>query len=207
MNGDYGGHVEPSELASPPFEIIAIGASAGGLTALKRVLGDLPADLPVPILVVQHLDRRHRSLMADILGRHTDLVVREAQEGAELEPGVVYIALPDHHLLVTDDHTLSLPRSELVRFVRPSVDLLFDSVAGAFGDQAIGVVLTGTGQDGTDGAQTISARGGTVIVQDPATAEFAGMPQNAAATGVADFVLPLEEIGPALVRLVTHEAG
>lgn len=185
--------------------MIAIGASAGGLTALKRLLGDLPADLPVPILVVQHLDPRHRSLMADILSRHTVIAVQEAREGDKLVPGVAYIALPDHHLLVTDDHTLSLPRSELVRFVRPSADLLFDSVAGTYGPRAIGVVLTGTGRDGTDGVEVISSRGGTVVVQDPETAEFGGMPQSAVDSGAADFVLPLEEIGPALVRLVTQE--
>lgn len=186
-----------------PFEIVAIGASAGGLHALQAVLGSLPADLPVPLVIVQHLDPRHRSLMADILTRHTALPVKQAQQGDKLEPGVVYLGVPDYHLLVNLDRTLSLTQSELVRFVRPSVDLLFQSVAGSYGDRAIAVVLTGTGSDGAMGVEAVKDSGGTVIVEDEGTAEFSAMPHAAISTGCADFVLPIGEIGAALVELIT----
>lgn len=165
------------------------------------MLGALPRDLPVPLVVVQHLDPRHRSLMADILTRHTQLRVKQARQGDNLEPGVVYLGVPDYHLLVNLDRTLSLTQSELVRFVRPSIDLLLESVAGSFRHRAIGVVLTGTGRDGAMGVTAIKEQGGTVIVEDEDTAEFSAMPHAAIATGCADFVLPVPEIGPALVEL------
>lgn len=188
-----------------PFDIIAIGASAGGLQALEAVLGALPAELAVPVVVVQHLDPRHRSLMADILARHTALEVSQAEHDDELRDGVVYVAVPDHHLLVNADRTLALNQSELVRFVRPSIDLLFESVAGSYGDRCVAVVLTGTGRDGAMGVEAVKERGGTVVVEDPDTAQFSAMPAAAIDTGCADFVLSLDEIGPALVSLVAGE--
>ena len=135
-----------SNLAQEAFDLVAIAASAGGLNALSEVLSALPANFPATIVIVQHLDPRHRSLMADILSRRTPLKVKQAQEGDCLELGMVYIAPPNRHLLVNPDKTLSLTQSELVHFVRPSADLLFDSVAGSHKEQAIAVVLTGTGE-------------------------------------------------------------
>ena len=184
------------------YDIIALAASAGGLRALSEVLAGLPREFPAAIVVVQHLDRRHRSLMADILSRRTPLHVKEAEEGDHLSPGTVYIAPPNRHLLVNPDGTLSLSQSELVHFVRPSADLLFESVAASFKDRAIAVVLTGTGSDGSMGVKAIKKMDGTVIVQDERGAEFFGMPGAAMQTGSADFVLPLEEISSALVTLV-----
>jgi two-component system, chemotaxis family, protein-glutamate methylesterase/glutaminase len=182
------------------FEVVALAASAGGLNALTHVLAALPAGFPAALVVVQHLDRRHRSLMADILNRRTALPVKQALEGERLEPGVAYIAPPDRHLLVNSDRTLSLTQTELVHFVRPSADLLFESTAASFRDRAIAVVLSGSGRDGAMGVTAIKKMGGTVIVQD-ADAEFSGMPEAARATGVADFVLSLDEIAPALQKL------
>ena len=184
------------------FDIVALASSAGGLTALSTVLSALPADFPATMVVVQHLDPRHRSLMADILERRTSLRVKQAAEGDCLEPSTIYIAPPDRHLLVNVDGTLSLSQSELVHFVRPSADLLFESVAASYRDRAIAVVLTGTGSDGVMGVQAIKKMGGTVIAQDEKTAEFFGMPGAAIHTGSVDFVLPLDEIGAALVTLV-----
>lgn len=181
---------------------MAIGASAGGLEALKAVLGSLPGDLGVPVVVVQHLDPTHRSLMAEILARHTQSSVKEAEHGEHLQAGIVYIAVPDRHMLVEPGGVVALTQSELVRFVRPSIDLLFESAAGAFGDGVIAVVLTGTGQDGASGVRVVKEQGGTAIVQDPDTAQFGAMPAAAAATGCADFVLPLDEITPTIVKLV-----
>jgi two-component system, chemotaxis family, protein-glutamate methylesterase/glutaminase len=188
------------------FDIVMLAASAGGLAALSEVLGALPADFPAPIVVVQHLDPRHRSLMAEILHRRTSLNVEEAADGAKLEPSTVYIAPPDEHLLVTSDGRLNLSHTDLVHFVRPSADLLFESGAGAFPGRAIGVVLTGSGSDANMGVRAIGQTGGTVIAQDPASAEFSGMPQAAIDTGGVDFILDLEEIGPALVALVMRQS-
>ena len=189
------------------FEIIALAASAGGLRALTDVLSVLPRDFPVALVVVQHLDPRHRSLMAEILGKRTSLVVKEACEGDALEPGRALIAPPNRHLLVNPDRTVSLSQSELVHFVRPSADLLFESTATAYKERAIAVVLSGAGRDGAMGVKAIKKMGGTVIVQDEQTSQFSGMPDAARQTGMADFILPLPEIAPALRTLVSGAAS
>lgn len=192
-----------SESKQAAFEIVAIASSAGGLNALSQVLGQLPANFPVAIVVVQHLDPRHPSLMADILNRRTPLAVQQAAIDDHLQPGNVYIAPPNRHLLVNPDGTLSLTQTELVNFVRPAADVLFGSVATSYKDRAIAIVLTGTGSDGGMGVKAIKAMGGTVMVEDQNTAAFSGMPLAAIQTGTVDFVLPLPEIAPALITLVT----
>jgi len=184
------------------FEVIAIATSAGGLKALSQVLSALPPDFSPAIVVVQHLDPRHRSLMADILSRRSTLPVKQADENDKLRPGTVYIAPPNKHLLVNPDGSLSLTQSELVHFVRPSADLLFESVAGSFKNRAIAVVLTGTGSDGSMGVRAIKKMGGTVLAQDESSSEFYGMPNAAIQTGCVDFVLSLSEIPSALITLV-----
>jgi two-component system chemotaxis response regulator CheB len=198
-----------SEIKYPTaaYDVVAMAASAGGLTALSRVLSSLPQDLPAALVVVQHLDPRHRSLMSEILDRRTSLHVKEAAEGDILEVGTVFIAPPNRHLLVNTDGTLSLTQSELVHFVRPSADLLFESVAASSRDRAIAVVLTGTGSDGAMGVRAIKKMGGTVIAQDKGTCEFFGMPGAAIESGSVDFVLPLDEIASAIVALVTGGVG
>src|SRR5262245_58118613 len=184
------------------YDVVALAASAGGVQALTRLLSGLPVDFPAAIVVVQHLDPRHRSLIADILGRRTALKVREAREGDVLTPGVVYTAPPNRHLLVNPDATVSLSQSELVHFVRPSADLLFESMAASFRDRAIAVVLSGMGVDGAMGLRAVRKMRGTIIVQDEATSEFFGMPGAAIGTGTANFILPLNEIADALSTLV-----
>jgi two-component system chemotaxis response regulator CheB len=143
--------------------------------------------------------------MADILGRRTPLKVKQAEEGDCTTHGTAYIAPPDRHLLVNLDGTLSLTQSELVHFVRPSADLLFESVAASFKERAIAVVLSGTGGDGSMGVKAIKKMSGTVIVQDEKSSEFYGMPGAAVHTGAVDFVLPLEEISRVLINLVKEE--
>jgi two-component system chemotaxis response regulator CheB len=201
--------VELPEKARPfpgaAFDVVALASSAGGIAALSEILGSLPGEFPAAIVVVQHLDPRHRSLMADILRRRTALNVVQAAEGDHIEAGTVYIAPPDRHLLVNANGTVSLSHSELVHFVRPSADLLFESVAASYRTRAIAVVLTGTGSDGSMGIGAIKKMGGTVVAQDQASAEFSGMPGAAIRSGNADFVLPLDEIAPALVTLVMKE--
>jgi len=185
------------------FEIVAMASSAGGLHALGQVLSDLPADF-VPVVVVQHLSPRHRSLTAEILDRCTVLQVRQVQEGDRVARGVVHIAPPDHHLVVGRGGSLTLTQTELVHFVRPSADLLFESVAATYGARAIAVVLTGSGSDGQTGVRAIKKMGGVVIAQNRSSSEFFGMPCAAIDTGVVDWVLPLEDIAWALVSLVTR---
>lgn len=187
------------------FEIVAVAASAGGISALSKMVEALPADFPAPVLVVQHIDPRHESLIAQILQRHTGLKVLEARQGVEIQPGHIYVAPPDRHLLVERGGVLNLTRTELVHFVRPSGDLLFESVAASYGERAIAVVLSGSGSDGATGIQAINQKGGTTIAQDQQTSEVYGMPAAAVATGCVDFVLPLAEIGPALVTLVMKQ--
>ena len=186
----------------PPYEIVALAASAGGVFALIEVLGKLPANFPAAVVVVQHLDPRHRSLMPEIVGRRSKLPVAQASDGVEIEAAHVYLAPPDRHLLINRDRTVTLTQTELVNFVRPSADLLFESVAAAYGEHAIAVVLTGAGKDGSMGVTAVKKRGGTVLVQDEATSEFFGMPSAAIRTGTVDFVLSLEEIPSALITLV-----
>jgi two-component system chemotaxis response regulator CheB len=189
-------------LGSGAFDVVACASSAGGLNALSELLSRLPSDFPAAVAVVQHLDPRHRSLMADILAKRTRLRVKEADAGERLTAGTVYIAPPNRHLLVNPDGRLTLADSELVHFLRPSADLLFESVAASFRERAIGVVLSGTGKDAAMGVTAIKSTGGTVIAQEPKTAEFPGMPEEAIATGNVDFVLPLSDIADALVTLV-----
>ncbi len=182
--------------------MVALASSAGGIAAIGHILESLPAGFPAAIVVVQHLDPRHRSLMAEILRRRTPLEVLQAAEGDRIRPGTVHIAPPDRHLLVNRDGTLSLTQSELVHFVRPSADLLFESVAASYKERAIAVVLTGTGSDGSLGIGAIKKMGGTVIAQDQESAEFFGMPAAAIKSGYADFILRLDEIPSALTTLV-----
>ncbi|HEY1372524.1 MAG TPA: chemotaxis protein CheB [Candidatus Binatia bacterium] len=189
------------------YDIVALAASAGGLRSLTHVLEGLPGDFPAVIVVVQHLDPRHRSLMADILRRRTPLRVKEAEEGDSLRTGTVYTAPPNKHLLVNGDGTLALTQTELVHFVRPSADLLFESTAASYKDHVIAVVLSGSGKDGSLGVKAVKKMGGTVIVEDERTAEFPGMPGAAMQTGCVDFTLPLDQIAPALIKLVVKEAA
>jgi len=170
------------------------------------VLGTLPAGFGATVAVVQHLDPRHRSLLPEILGRRSALPVHQAAEGSTVEAGHVYVAPSDHHLLINAGGTISLTHTELVNFVRPSADLLFESVAAAYGERAIALVLTGTGRDGSMGVTAIKKRGGTVIVQDEASSEFFGMPSAAIRTGSVDFVLSLDEIPGALQTLLVRKA-
>ncbi len=185
-----------------PYGVVAIAASAGGLGALTLILSRLPATFGAPIVAVQHLDPRHRSLMAEIVGRRSVLPIHQAVAGSRVQVGHVYLAPPDHHMLINRDGTVSLTQTELVNFVRPSADLLFESVAASYGRRAVAVVLTGTGHDGSMGVTAIKQRGGTVIAQDEVSSEFFGMPSAAIRTGAVDFVLSLDEIPGALQSLL-----
>jgi two-component system, chemotaxis family, protein-glutamate methylesterase/glutaminase len=202
VSADAAGHVLRPERSDERYAVVAVASSAGGITALGVLLGGLPAGFPVPVLVVQHLDPRHDTVIAHVLGRSTQLPVKLAEAGELARPGTIYVAPPNRHLLVGAAGLLALSDGELVHFVRPSADLLFESVARAYGPRAVACVLTGTGKDGATGVAAVESRGGTVIVQDPASAEFPGMPQAAVATGAARFVLPVGEIAQVIRGLV-----
>ena len=201
MNGSVKATSVPETLvAHCDLDVVAIGASAGGVAALPAVLSALPADYPSAVLVVLHLGPHYQSLLASVLARRCLIPVRQAASGDILRPGVVYVAPPNAHLVLRGE-ALMLTDGPLVHFVRPSVDVLFESVAAACGPHAVGVVLTGTGVDGAAGMRAIKRAGGRTIVQDPRSAMHAGMPTAARATGCVDVTLPLNGIGPALAQL------
>lgn len=203
--GELAGGVEGGTQPAPALSLVVIAASAGGMQALGTVLASISRGFPAAVLVVQHLDPRHKSLMASILARRTTLEVAEARDGERLRPGQVRVAPPDRHLLVNPDGTLGLSQSELVHFVRPSADLLFESAAAALGRHVVAVVLTGSGSDGAMGVTAVKKMGGTVIAQDESTSEFFGMPGAAIRAGSVDFVLPLQEIPKMITSLVTGD--
>lgn len=184
--------------------IIVLTASAGGLKALSKILSNLPKDFSTPIVIVQHLSPSYPSLMAEILSRRTLLQVKQAEAGDMLKPGTVYIAPPNHHLVINQDRTLSLSDAEKVHRVRPSGDVLFQSAATSFLKKVIAVVLTGMNGDGATGVEAVKLMGGTVIAQSEATCEYYSMPKAAIATGAVDFILALEAIAPALLNLVKN---
>ncbi len=161
----------------------------------------MPADLPAAVLIVQHLQPDRSSGLPALLARHCALPVHAASQGAPILPGHVYIGVPDAHLVANGDR-LALGDSAAVRFSRPSVDVLFESVAAAYGPRAIAVVLTGAGSDGSVGVRAIHDAGGIVIAQDAHEAAYGSMPAQAYATGCVDAVLLLHEMAPAIVRLV-----
>lgn len=191
----------------PPggFDLVVVAASAGGVQALLFLASQLPAGFPLPVVVVQHVDPRRRSLLVEILARRSRLAVRAAAEGTHVEPGTIFIAPAGSHLLVNADGTMSLSQAGRVHFVRPAADLLFASAAAAHGDRLIAVVLTGTGEDGASGVTAVKEMGGTVLAQDEASSEFFGMPRAAIATGCVDLVLPLAEIPATLEALARPE--
>jgi two-component system chemotaxis response regulator CheB len=182
-------------------ELIAIGASLGGLHAITTLLRGLPGDLPVPILIVQHRGTSADGGLVRTLQDHTSLTVVEAEDKAPLSGGTVYVAAPDYHLLVEAPGELALTTDAPSRSARPSIDVLFETAADAYGPALLGILLTGASADGAAGLARIKARGGRVIVQDPATAECATMPAAGIAAARVDHILALENIGEYLVKL------
>lgn len=179
--------------------VVVVGTSAGGLRALERVLGNLPAGFDVPIVAVQHRSRESELFAAVIQGRIA-LPVREAEDKEALAAPGVYLAPPDYHLLLEPGGGLALSTDAPVSFSRPSIDVLFESAADAYGPGVLAVLLTGANHDGTRGLTRIRAAGGVAIVQDPATAESPEMPAAAITSGAADHVLSLGDIAGELVR-------
>ncbi len=190
---------------SSKAEVIAIGISTGGPSALAKVIPQLPADLPVPILIVQHMPPLFTRLLAERLDASTKLSVKEGVNGDPILPGRVYIAPGDYHMRVArirNTVEIILDQGPPLNSCRPAADALFASVADVYGSAALGAVLTGMGQDGMNGAAMLKARGAHMIAQDEASSVVWGMPGAVVGAGLADEVLPLSEIAAALSRRV-----
>jgi two-component system chemotaxis response regulator CheB len=188
----------PGREAGRQARIAAIGASTGGPAALATILAALPATTPVPILVVQHITAGFHQGLADWLDAVTPMTVRLAADGLPLGPGEVLIAPPGRHLGVSPTRRVALSPAPPVGGHRPSVTHLFGSVAEAYGAAAVGVILTGMGDDGADGVRALSGAGGLVLAQDEASSVVFGMPREACATDAVDRVVPLAEMAAAL---------
>jgi two-component system, chemotaxis family, protein-glutamate methylesterase/glutaminase len=193
-----------------PIGILAIGASTGGPNALTTLFSQLPASLPVPIVIVQHMPPLFTKLLADRLNTSCAVRFHEAKEGDLLRPGHAWIAPGDHHMRVVREGTtarIAVDQSPPENSCRPSVDVLFRSVAAAFGSAALAVVLTGMGQDGLRGCEHVRERGGQIVVQDQSSSVVWGMPGFVARAGLAEAVLPLPEIASDIHRRVTRLFG
>lgn len=182
------------------YRAVVIGTSSGGFNALKTILPALPVNFPLPVIVVQHLAAHTDSYWVNLLNSLCNLQVKEADEKEPLQPGVVYTAPPNYHLLVQSDETLALTVDEKVNFARPSIDVLFETAAGVYQNALIGVVLTGANNDGAKGLKAIKDRGGLTIVQDPLLAESSYMPAAAITAASPHYVLPLTQIADLLIK-------
>jgi two-component system chemotaxis response regulator CheB len=178
--------------------VVVVGTSAGGLRALEKIFGNLPAEFTVPIVAVQHR-ARESDAFASIMQSLCALPVHEAEDKEPLVAPGIYLAPPDYHLMLEPGH-LALSTDEPVSYSRPSIDVLFESAADAYGAGVLGLLLTGANQDGARGLARIRAAGGVALVQDPATAESPEMPTAAITAGAVDRVLPLLAIADELVR-------
>ncbi len=187
-------------------DIVVIGTSAGGLKALSAVLGQLPADLGATLFVVQHLAADQKSYLPKLLGDVCALPVSSPADDQPFQRGQVYVAAPDYHLLINGDRVRVLRGPQENRF-RPSIDALFRSAARSHGSRVIGMVLTGSLDDGTVGLQTIKKRGGITVVQDPAEAEYPSMPKTALRYVKIDHIVPIADAGALLIRLVAEPAA
>jgi two-component system chemotaxis response regulator CheB len=181
-------------VSGPETKAVVIGASAGALEALSAILPRLPADFVLPVLIVVHIPPDKKSAMAEVFRMKCEIDVREAEDKEPLGGGAVYFAPPDYHLLVERDRSLSLSDDEPVLFSRPSIDVLFESAADAFGADLIAIVLTGANQDGAKGLKAAADAGGIAIVQRPQTAFAPAMPEAALLECPSALILSLEEI-------------
>lgn len=186
-----------------PYSIVAIGTSWGGLMAMSKLLGALPADFSIPIAIVQHRSRDSDKLLTQLLQDATPLAVCEIEDKDLFEPGKVHVAPANYHLLIERGY-FSLTVEEPVRYSRPSIDVMFMSAADTYGKEAIGVVLTGANEDGSRGLAHIVKRGGKALIQAPKSAEMPIMPEAAVRAVPTAEVLPLIELSNRLIEL-SHE--
>ncbi|MGE6660595.1 chemotaxis protein CheB [Pseudomonas sp. NPDC077408] len=177
-----------------PVDAVVIGASAGGLAALSALVNGLPRTYRLPLLMVQHVPATGPTQLVEIFQRKTDLAVKEAGDKEPICGGTLYFAAPGYHLLVEADMSLSLSQDDAMHFSRPSIDVLFESAADAWGERVAGILLTGANEDGAAGLEAIKQAGGLTIVQDPGEAEVPTMPLAALQRFAPDYILPLRDI-------------
>ena len=187
------------------YRAVVIGFSAGGLNAVKVVLPALPMAFPAAVIIVRHVAEQTECDLPRLLRDRCLLPLRPAEEKELIHPGVVYVAPPGYHLLVESDRSFSLSVDEPVNYSRPSIDVLFETAAEAYGSELIGVVLTGANRDGSAGLKRIKELGGCAVVQDPATAEAELMPESAIEAAAVDHIVDIMEIGPLLAELCTRD--
>ncbi len=199
--------VVPVSRSVRSFKAVVIGVSTGGVAALKLLLPALPADFPVPVLIVTHITPTADDGLAVLLDTFSTIRVKEADEEELLVAGTVYLAPANYHLLVERKGCLSLSIDPPVNFARPSVDVLFESAAEVYGPELIGIILTGAGNDGSKGLLMIKERGGVTIVQDPADAEMDSMPKRALALLSPEYLVSLKELPVLLMELVAPQSG
>ncbi|MCE3227902.1 MAG: chemotaxis protein-glutamate methylesterase [Bacteroidetes bacterium] len=183
------------------YKAIVMGCSAGGLSLMKELLPALPSDFTLPIIIVQHISANSDNIWVHLLNTMSRLHIKEINEKDLIQPGNVYVAPPNYHVLVENDETFSLSVDEKVNYARPSIDVLFESASHVYKDQLIGIVFTGSNHDGAAGLRKIKEGGGLTIVQEPSTAEYSSMPLAAIAATKTDHILPLEKIIPLLINL------
>lgn len=193
------------------YEAIVIGASAGGMYALKNLLKPLPEEFSIPIIIVQHVSPSSENYMVEFLNKNSKLNVKEADEKELIKPQTVFIAPPNYHLLIEEDRSLSLSADEKVNYSRPSIDILFYTASDAYGKSLIGIVLTGANDDGARGLFSIRKNGGLAIVQNPSEADTPAMPTAAILEARPDHVLTLKEISSLLIEIhneqITNQAN
>lgn len=182
------------------YQAVAVGCSTGGLAALERFLPFLPADFPAVVVVVMHTAPESRNLLVDLLARRCAMAVKEAEEKEIARPGKIYIAPPGYHLLVEDDRSFSLSVDAKVCYARPSLDVLFETAADAWGSHLVGIVLTGANNDGSAGLHAIGAAGGLCLVQEPTSAEARTMPEAALKTCPGARAVGLDELANILIE-------
>jgi len=188
-------------------QCVVIGGSAGGLPGIMYVLGQLRPDFPAPIVIVLHRSNDRDSTLTALLSHRTTLIVKEAEDKEIIEPGTIYIAPADYHLLIEKNYSFSLDHSEKVQFSRPSIDVTIQSAAEAYGSGLIAILLSGANADGTAGLKDVRRRGGISVVQDPAEALVSFMPQSAIDEGVAAYTLTMANMVALLLRLVVSQVN
>lgn len=191
----------PAPLKMPGFPIVGIGASAGGLEALESFFIHMPSDCGMAFVVIQHLDPTHKSLLLELIKRHTQMKIFQAEQGLAVEPNCIYVIPPNRDMTLRKGRLYLAPLATTYG-LRLSIDVFFRSLAEDQAERAIGIILSGTGSDGALGLKTIKERGGLVIAQDPTSARYSGMPQNAIVTGLVDYILPPNEMPEQLLKYI-----
>jgi two-component system chemotaxis response regulator CheB len=183
------------------YEAIVVGVSSGGLKALRFIFSLLPSDFVVPIIVVQHIGPRSENTWIKLLNDCSNISIKEADEKEKVGTGHIYVAPSNYHLMIEKDKTFSLTIDERVNFARPSIDVLFESAAEVYREKLIGIILTGSNNDGAKGVKRIKECGGLVIIEDPETAESSYMPASAISLVQPDYILPLNQISELLLKI------